>query len=60
MSQVITRQMVEDKLAAHLQHLSLTDLVAWAENALMNEEFEEEVKSHYDRFSTMILRNRES
>jgi len=41
MSQVITRQMVADKLAAYLQHdLSLTDLVAWAESAMMDGEFE--------------------
>jgi len=43
MSQVITRQMVADKLAAHLQHdLSLADLVAWAEAAMMDGEFEQQ------------------
>lgn len=43
MSQVITRQMVADKLAAYLQHdLSLADLVAWAESALMEGEFEDQ------------------
>ena len=41
MSQVITRQMVADKLAAYLRHeLSLADLVAWAEDAMMDGEFE--------------------
>lgn len=41
MSQVITRQLVADKLAAYLQHdLSLTDLVDWAESAMMDAEFE--------------------
>ena len=41
MSQLITRQMVADKLGAYLRHdLSLTDLVAWAEAAMMDGEFE--------------------
>ena len=41
MSHVITRQMVADTLAAYLQHdLSLADLVAWAESAMMDGEFE--------------------
>ncbi|MCH7615762.1 MAG: hypothetical protein IH978_08510 [Nitrospinae bacterium] len=41
MSQIITRQIVADQLAAYLQHeLSLPDLVAWTESALMEEEFE--------------------
>ena len=41
MSQVITRQMVADKLAAYLRHeLSLADLVAWAEDAMMDGELE--------------------
>ena len=36
MSQTITRQTVADKLAAYLRHdLSLADLVAWAEGAMM-------------------------
>jgi hypothetical protein len=53
-SQVITRQIVADKLAAHLQHdLSLTDLVAWAENALMNEGFEEE---HFTAIRDVVAR----
>jgi hypothetical protein len=54
MNQIITRQMVADKLAAHLQHdLSLTDLVTWAENALMNAEFEEE---HFTAIRDVIAR----
>ena len=41
MSQAITRQMVAEKLAAYLRHdLSLADLVAWAEAAMMDGEFE--------------------
>ena len=39
----ITRQMVADKLAAYLRHdLSRGDLVAWAESAMMEGEFERE------------------
>ena len=39
----ITRQMVADKLAAYLRHdLSREDLVAWAESAMMEGEFERE------------------
>jgi len=38
----ITRQTVAEKLAAYLRHeLSLADLVAWAENAMMEGEFDE-------------------
>ena len=41
MKDVITRQTVVDKLAAYLHHeLSLFDLVAWAETALMDGEFD--------------------
>ncbi|MGH7165034.1 MAG: hypothetical protein ACREIS_05860 [Nitrospiraceae bacterium] len=41
MSQIITRQVVADKLAAYLQHdLSRANLVAWAEAAMMEGEFE--------------------
>ena len=37
----ITRQTVADKLAAYLRHdLSRADLVAWAESAMMDGEFE--------------------
>ena len=43
MTQIITRQIVADKLAAYLQHeLSLPELVTWAESALMEGEFESE------------------
>jgi hypothetical protein len=39
----ITRQTVADKLAAYLRHdLSREDLVAWAESAMMDGEFEHE------------------
>ena len=39
----ITRQAVADKLAAYLRHeISRGDLVAWAESAMMDGEFEEE------------------
>lgn len=41
MNQTITRQTVADKLAAYLRHdLSVADLVAWAEAAMMDGEFE--------------------
>ncbi len=41
MKDVITRQTVVDKLAAYLHHeLSLSGLVAWAETAFMDGEFE--------------------
>jgi hypothetical protein len=37
----ITRQTVADKLAAYLRHdISRGDLVAWAESAMMDGEFE--------------------
>ena len=39
----ITRQTVADKLAAYLCHdISRADLVAWAESAMMDGEFERE------------------
>lgn len=38
---VITRETVAEKLAAYLRHeLSVADLVAWAESALMEGEFD--------------------
>lgn len=38
---LITRETVADQLSAYLRHkLSLADLVAWAESALMDGEFE--------------------
>jgi hypothetical protein len=39
---VITKQMVADKIAAYLQgRLAVSDLVDWAENALLDGEFAE-------------------
>ena len=39
----ITRQMVADKLASYLRHdISRGQLVAWAESAMMDGEFERE------------------
>ncbi len=41
MNEVITRQTVVDKLGAFLQHeLPLANLIAWAETAIMEGEFE--------------------
>jgi len=38
---LITREIVAEKLAAHLQHeLSLDSLVVWAESVLMDGEFD--------------------
>ena len=54
MSQVITRQLVADKLAAYLQHdLSLTDLVDWAEYAMMDGEFE---RQHLSAIRDVVAR----
>lgn len=39
--EIITRQLVTEKLAAYLRHeLSLAELVAWAESAMMDGEFD--------------------
>ena len=39
---IVTKQMVAEKIAAHLQHrISLPELVDWAENAMMDGEFDE-------------------
>ena len=39
---IVTKQMVAEKIAAHLQHrISLSELVDWAENAMMDGEFDE-------------------
>jgi hypothetical protein len=39
---IVTKQMVAEKIAAHLQHrISVPELVDWAENALMDAEFDE-------------------
>lgn len=41
--QQITAQVVADRLTAYLQHeLSLTNLVAWAEEAMLDGEFADE------------------
>lgn len=41
MNMIITRELVAQKLFAHLQHeLSLSDLVNWAEDAIMDADFE--------------------
>ena len=40
---IITKQTVADKIAAYLHHrITLAQLVDWAENALMQDEFSEE------------------
>lgn len=39
---IVTKQAVADKIAAYFHHrLTLEELVDWAENALMESEFEE-------------------
>ena len=54
MSQIITRQIVAEKLAAYLQHeLSLPDLVNWAESALMEGKFE---AAHFTPIRDVIAR----
>ena len=40
---IITKQIVADKIAAHLQHrMTEVELVDWAENAVMDGEFAQE------------------
>jgi hypothetical protein len=54
MSQVVTRQLVADKLAAYLQHdLSLAGLVDWAESAMMDAEFE---RQHLSTIRDVVAR----
>ena len=54
MKQEITRQIVADKLAAYLRHeLPLADLVAWAESAMMDGEFESE---HFTAIRDVLAR----
>jgi hypothetical protein len=54
MSQVITRQLVADKLAAYLQHdLSLADLVNWAESSMMDAELE---RQHFSAIRDVVAR----
>ena len=39
---IVTKQAVADQIAAYLQHrIALPQLVDWAENAMMGEEFDE-------------------
>lgn len=50
----ITRKTVAEKLAAHLQHeLSLDNLVAWAESALMDGEFD---PAHFSTIRDVVAR----
>jgi hypothetical protein len=50
----LTREMVVRKLEAYLLHqLSLDDLVAWANDAMMDGEFEEE---HFDTIRDAVAR----
>ena len=54
MNKVITRQTVADKIGAYLQHeLPLTNLVTWAETALMESEFE---TKHFGEIRDLIAR----
>ena len=54
MKDVITRQTVVDKLAAYLHHeLSLSGLVAWAETALMDGEFDD---NHFSVIRDVVAR----
>jgi HD-like signal output (HDOD) protein len=54
MKEVITHQMVADKLAAYLQYdLSLADLVAWAESAMMERDFEPQ---HFTAIRDVVAR----
>jgi len=40
---IVTKQMVAERIAAHLQHrVTLPQLVDWAENALLDGEFDEQ------------------
>jgi hypothetical protein len=54
MMEMVTRQIVVDKLAAYLHHeLSLPALVTWAETALMEGEFEPE---HFGEIRDVVAR----
>ena len=51
---VITRQIVADKLGAYLRHdMSLADLIAWAESAMMEDEFDPE---HFTDIRDVVAR----
>jgi hypothetical protein len=50
----LTRDIVASKLAAYLHHeISLDDLVAWANAAMMEDDFEE---THYDVIRDAVAR----
>ena len=50
----LTRESVAHQLAAHLHHeISLNDLVAWANSAMMEDDFEE---AHYDAIRNAVAR----
>ena len=50
----LTREMVAHKLEAYLHHqLSLDDLVAWANTAMLEGDFEEE---HFDAVRDVVAR----
>jgi hypothetical protein len=52
--ELVTRETVAEKLAAYLHHdLSLADLVAWAESALMEGEFD---PVHFDAIRDVVAR----
>jgi len=54
MKEMITRQTVVNKLDAYLQHeLSLAHLVAWAETAIMEGEFESQ---HFGEIRDVVAR----
>ena len=51
---VITKKIVAEQIAAYLQHrLSLPQLVDWAENAMMEGQFDE---SEMDALQTVVAR----
>lgn len=51
---IITRKTVADKLTAYLRHeIELAELVDWAENAMMNGEFED---AHLTRIRDTVSR----
>jgi cobyrinic acid a,c-diamide synthase len=52
--ELITRKTVAEKLAAYLQHeLSLDNLVAWAESAMMDGEFD---PAHFSTICDVVAR----
>jgi len=54
MSQLITRQVVADKLAAYLQHeLSLAGLIDWAEAVMMDGELDPQ---HFTAIRDVVAR----